>query len=95
MSRDFILGAIRRGLRRGPLREDQAMALRARMAAHPRHLIPARSQVPRPEQIALFIRNIEKEFGSVARVPDFAAIPFTKRTIPYWPRVPDPWATNS
>ena len=27
--------------------------------------------------------------------PDFAAIPFTKRTIPYWPRVPDPWATNS
>ena len=27
--------------------------------------------------------------------PDFAAIPFTKRTTPYWPRVEDPWATNS
>ncbi len=27
--------------------------------------------------------------------PDFAAIAFTKRTTPYWPRVEDPWATNS
>ncbi len=75
MSKDTILGAIRRGLRRGPLPEDQAAALRARMAAHPRHLIPARSRVPRPEQVALFIRNVEKEFGSVARVPGLDAVP--------------------
>ena len=27
--------------------------------------------------------------------PDFANIPFTKRTTPYWPRVADPWATNT
>jgi microcystin degradation protein MlrC len=27
--------------------------------------------------------------------PDFAAIPFTKRTRPFWPRVADPFATNS
>jgi microcystin degradation protein MlrC len=27
--------------------------------------------------------------------PDFAAIPFTKRTTPYWPRVENPWATNA
>jgi microcystin degradation protein MlrC len=26
--------------------------------------------------------------------PDFANIPFTKRTTPYWPRVADPFATN-
>jgi len=75
MSKDAILGAIRRGLKRGPLPEDQAMALRARLAGHPRHLIPARSRVSRPEQIALFIRNIEKEFGSVARVPDLSQVP--------------------
>ena len=31
--------------------------------------------------------------GAIA--PDFAAIPFTRRTTPYWPRVPDPWATNA
>jgi len=69
MSRQAILGAIQRGLRRGPLPEDQAMALRARLAAHPRHLIPARSRVPRPEQVALFLRNLEKEFATSARVP--------------------------
>ena len=75
MSKDVILGAIRRGLRRGPLPEDQAMALRARLAGHPRHLIPARSRVGRAEQVALFIRNVEKEYGSVARVPDLDAVP--------------------
>ena len=68
MSRAAILGAIRRGLRRGELPDDQKLALRARLAAHPRHLIPARSQVPRPAQVALFIHNVEKEFGTVARV---------------------------
>ena len=75
MSRDQILGTIRRGLKRGPLPEDQAMALRARMAAHPRHLIPARSQLPRPEQVALFVRNVEKEFGTVTRVGSMDDVP--------------------
>ena len=75
MSREQMLRAIRRGLRRGPLPNDQTMALHARMAAHPRHLIPARSQVPRPAQVALFIANVEKEFGTVARVTDLADVP--------------------
>ncbi len=30
--------------------------------------------------------------GAIA--PDYAAIPYTKRTTPYWPRVADPFATN-
>lgn len=75
MSRDLILGAIRRGLKRGPLPADQAAMLDGRLTAHPRHLIPARSRLPRPEQVALFVRNVEKEFGTVERVPDLAAIP--------------------
>lgn len=75
MSKTAILTSIRRNLRRGPLSEDQAAVLRARLDAHPRHLIPARSRLPRRGQVALFIRNVEKEFGSVARVPDHAAIP--------------------
>jgi L-lactate dehydrogenase complex protein LldG len=75
MSKDAILGAIRRGLKRGPLPADQQAMLGGRLATHPRHLIPARSRVPRPEQIALFIRNVEKEFGTVERLPDLAAIP--------------------
>ena len=75
MSKDAILGAIRRGLKRGPLPADQRAMLEGRLATHPRHLIPARSRLPRPEQIALFIRNVEKEFGTVERVPDLSAIP--------------------
>jgi L-lactate dehydrogenase complex protein LldG len=75
MSKDAILGAIRRGLKRGPLPADQAAMLDGRLATHPRHLIPARSRVSRAEQIDLFIRNVEKEFGTVARIPGLAAVP--------------------
>ena len=70
-----MLAAIRRGLRRGALPEDQAAMLRGRLASHPRHLIPARSRLPHAEQVALFVANVEKEFGSVARVPDLDAVP--------------------
>lgn len=75
MSRDSILNAVRRGLRRGPLPVDQADMLRERLMRHPRHPIPARSRVPHAEQVDLFVRNLEKEFGSVARVPDADAVP--------------------
>lgn len=75
MSKEAILGAIRRGLKRGPLPEDQKLALRARLDAHPRHLIPARAQLPRPEQVALFLRNVEKEFGTTARVAALLDVP--------------------
>ena len=75
MSKEAILGAIRRGLKRGPLPGDQAAMLRQRMAHPPRHLVPARSQVPRPDQVALLVRNIEKEFGTVARVPSGDEVP--------------------
>src|SRR5919199_4617689 len=75
MSREQILGAIRRNLRRGPLPADQRAMLDGRLATHPRHLIPARSRLPRPEQVALFVKNVEKEFGTVERVPDLAAVP--------------------
>ena len=75
MSKEAILGAIRRGLKRGPLPGDQAAMLRERMAHPPRHLVPARSQVPRPDQVALLVRNIEKEFGTVTRVPGGDEVP--------------------
>jgi L-lactate dehydrogenase complex protein LldG len=75
MSKQTILTAIRRGLKRGPLPEDQAVMLHGRLAAHPRHLIPARSRLPHPQQVDLFVRNVEKEFGSVTRVPDLDAVP--------------------
>jgi L-lactate dehydrogenase complex protein LldG len=75
MSKQSILTAIRRGLKRGPLPADQAAMLLDRMAQHPRHLIPARSRLPHPEQVDLFVRNVEREFGSVTRVADLDAVP--------------------
>jgi L-lactate dehydrogenase complex protein LldG len=73
--RDAMLTAIRRGLKRGVLPADQQAMLRGRLEAHSRHLIPARSRLPRPGQIALFVGNVEKEFGTVTRVPDLAGVP--------------------
>ena len=75
MTKDAILTALRRGLRRGPLPEDQQAMLRGRLARHPRHLIPARSRLPRAGQVELFVANVEREFGTVARVADDAAVP--------------------
>lgn len=75
MSKQAMLTAIRRGLKRGPLPADQAAMLRERMAKHPRHLIPARSRLPHAEQVDLFVRNVEREFGSVTRVADREAVP--------------------
>jgi L-lactate dehydrogenase complex protein LldG len=75
MSKQSILTAIRRGLKRGPLPADQQTMLRGRLASHPRHLIPQRSRLPHEEQILLFMRNVEKEFGSVTRVADPDAVP--------------------
>jgi L-lactate dehydrogenase complex protein LldG len=75
MTKETILTAIRRGLRRGALPEDQTAMLRGRLERHPRQLIPARSRLPHPEQIDLFISNVEKEFGSVTRVADDSEVP--------------------
>ena len=75
MTKDAILGALRRGLRRGPLPEDQQAMLRGRLERHPRQLIPARSRLPRQGRIALFVANVEKEFGTVAHVADAAEVP--------------------
>lgn len=75
MTKDAILTRIRRNLRRGPLPADQQAMLAGRLASHPRHLVPARARLPRAEQVALFIRNVEKEFGTVERVAGAEAVP--------------------
>ena len=75
MSKDQMLGAIRRGLRRGTLPAEQQAMLRARLASPPRHLIPARAQLPHNEQVDLFLRIVEREFATFARLADMQAIP--------------------
>jgi L-lactate dehydrogenase complex protein LldG len=75
VSKDSVLAAIRRGLRRGALPDDQAAMLRGRLERHPRQLIPARSRLPHGEQVDLFVSNVEKEFGTVTRVADAGEVP--------------------
>jgi L-lactate dehydrogenase complex protein LldG len=75
VTKDAVLGAVRRGLRRGPLPADQQAMLLGRLAQHPRHPIPARSRIARAEQVALFIRNLEREFGTVERVEGPESVP--------------------
>jgi L-lactate dehydrogenase complex protein LldG len=75
MSREAVLGAIQRGLKRGPLPEDVQVGLRAGMTAHARRLIPGRTQVDRAAQVAMLIGFIEREFGTVTRVPDESGVP--------------------
>lgn len=75
MTREAIIGAIQRGLKRGPLPADQKTMLAGRMAAHPRHIVPKRGQLDRQGRVALFARYVEREFGTVARLANLAAVP--------------------
>ncbi len=75
MTREAVLGAIRRGLRRGPLPADQAAMLRERLHTHPRQLQPAISRGDRTALLLRFIANVEREFGTVALLPDLGAVP--------------------
>jgi microcystin degradation protein MlrC len=43
--------------------------------------------------LASDVRYVATKEGAIG--PDFANIAFTKRTLPFWPRVADPFATNS
>ena len=74
-ARAAMLNAIRRGLRRGPLPPDQIAMLRRRLAEHPRQLIPARTSLPRDGVIALFVRQAEAVFATVAHAGSLAEVP--------------------
>jgi L-lactate dehydrogenase complex protein LldG len=75
MTREIVLNAIRRGLRRGPLPPDQAAMLRARLASHPRQIQPDIARGDRQALLLRFIANVEREFGTVALLPHADAVP--------------------
>jgi len=67
--RDDILGEIRQALGRGPVPAETAAALRERVAAHRRNLVPARAAALDPAaRIELFVAMAEEVQTSVARV---------------------------
>ena len=63
-----ILGNIRRALGRGELSGTARAECEARLKEHPSNLIPARSKLPKAEQVALFVRMAEAVKASVTRV---------------------------
>lgn len=73
--RAAILGAIRRGLGREALPADQAMMIRARLDAHPRHTIPSRVALDHAGLVDLFIANATREFATVERLADRSELP--------------------
>jgi L-lactate dehydrogenase complex protein LldG len=75
MTQAAILGAIRRGLKRGPLPADQRAMLAGRLATHPRHIIPARGQLDQAGRVALFAEYVEREFGTVSFLAALSDIP--------------------
>lgn len=73
--REAILGSIRRSLGRGPLDEAARAALDARIASPRPNLVPARSDLPQAERVALFTEMAEKVFATVDRVAGAEAVP--------------------
>jgi hypothetical protein len=73
MSRDQILGNIRRALHRNAA--PDTAPLETRLREPPTGPIPARGQLPRPERIELFLAMAKRASASVARVADAAAVP--------------------
>jgi len=73
--REAILSKIRRSLGvagTGGVRED---AVTARLSQAPQGIVPKRGQLPKAEQVELFRIMAESVGASVARVPDYDAIP--------------------
>jgi len=73
-ARTEILAELRRSLARGDDAAARA-AVDSRISDPQRHLIPARSQLPPGEQLALFVRMATEQAASVVRVQSDAGVP--------------------
>jgi L-lactate dehydrogenase complex protein LldG len=73
MSREQILGNIRRALKRGAPADTAPLETRLREA--PTGPIPARGQLPRAQRIELFLEMAKRASASVVRVASGAEVP--------------------
>jgi L-lactate dehydrogenase complex protein LldG len=74
-ARAQILAGVRRALGRGALEGEKKAALEARLASHPRNLVPKRAQLDHSGQVRLFIEMAERAAATVARVSRLAEVP--------------------
>lgn len=72
-ARAIIMGGLRAALGERPTAQEQ---VRARLAARERGTIPARSQVARAAQVALFEQKAVAAEATIARVRDYGEVPY-------------------
>jgi L-lactate dehydrogenase complex protein LldG len=73
--RDLIFATIRRSLGVTGTEAPRRAAVAARLAGHPRGVVPARGELPPRERVDLFARMVEAASGTIARVGAGAEIP--------------------
>jgi L-lactate dehydrogenase complex protein LldG len=75
-NRETVLSSLRRSLgRSGPVDEDTAAKLRARMVGHARNTVPARTALDDAALVELFETMAKKVHATVAHVPGMSDVP--------------------
>jgi L-lactate dehydrogenase complex protein LldG len=74
-SREAILASMRAALGRTGDTAEQRAGIEARIAAHPRNLIPKRALLDHAGQVRLFVEMAEKAAATIAWVPRLADVP--------------------
>ena len=75
--RELIFATIRRSLGVTGTEAPRLAVVAARLAGHPRGVVPARGQLPPRERVDLFARMVEAASATTTRVRDGADIPAT------------------
>ena len=73
--RDIVLATIRRSLGVNGGEAPRRLEVAARLARHPRGIVPGRGQLPPAARLDLFVRMVEAAAGTVERTADLAGIP--------------------
>ncbi len=74
-ARDLIFATLRRSLGVTGTEAPRRAAVAARLAGHPRGVVPARGQLPPQERLGLFARMLEAASATTERVPAATDIP--------------------
>jgi L-lactate dehydrogenase complex protein LldG len=74
-ARRQIIGQIRRALKRDALPSEQAAELSARLAAHPRNLIPERVARDHDALVALFVEMASAANAAITRLDSMSDVP--------------------
>jgi L-lactate dehydrogenase complex protein LldG len=74
-SRDTLFASIRKSLGVTGTEPARLAAVEARIASHPRGVVPARGQLPPSERVALFLKMVEAANGTAATLASAADVP--------------------